>query len=143
MNVQSEILINKPVDKVADFAANPDNASQWYFNIESVKWKTPRPLAVGSQIVFKAQFLRRKRIYIYVITEYIPGQKLVMQTAEAPFPVQTTYTWRKETNDQTRMSLHNNGHLGGVLKLFSPFIKTMMRKENNRDLKKIKQILES
>lgn len=143
MNVVTNIIINRPLDTVADFAANPDNASQWNFNTESVKWKTPRPLTVGSKIVFKTQFLRKKLIYIYVITEYIPGQKLVMRTAEAPFPRQTTYTWQPEANDQTRMSLHNNGHLAGVLKLFSPLIKTIMKKESNRDLKKIKQILES
>jgi hypothetical protein len=38
------------VAEVADFAADPSNAPRWYANIESVSWKTPPPLRVGSRL---------------------------------------------------------------------------------------------
>ena len=142
VNVITEITIAAPVDKVADYAANPDNAPEWYVNIQSAEWRSPRPLAIGSRIAFKAQFLGRQLAYVYEIAELVPGQKLVMRTADGPFPMETTYTWAPSGENATRMTLRNRGVPSGFSKVFAPFMAMMMRRANNQDLKKIKEILE-
>ena len=57
VNVFTEIIIDKPLEAVANYAANPDNAPIWYVNIKAAEWQTPKPLKIGSQIAFKAIFV--------------------------------------------------------------------------------------
>lgn len=143
IDVLTEITIASPIEKVAQYAINPDNAPNWYVNIKSAKWKTPKPLTVGSQIIFKSRFLGRRLFYIYEVVELIPNQKLVMQTADGPFPMETTYTWVAVNDKGTRMTLRNTGNPSGFSKFLSPFMALIIRKTNKKDLKKIKAIIES
>jgi uncharacterized membrane protein len=142
VNVVTETMIEAPVSQVAAYASDPDNAPQWYSNISSAEWKTPKPLQLGSQIAFKANFLGRSLSYTYEIVELIPEKKLVMRTAQGPFPMETTYTWRAIDEQHTLMILQNTGKPAGFSKLFSPFMAPMMKKENKKDLANIKAILE-
>lgn len=142
VDVFTEIVINETVETVADYAANPDNAPIWYVNIKAAEWKTPKPLQVGSQVAFKAYFLGRELSYTYEIVTLVPGKKLVMRTAEGPFPMETTYTWTALGEKQTKMTLRNAGQPSGFSKLFAPFMAPMMRRANNKDLRNIKKIIE-
>ena len=150
VDVSTEIVIHVPLEKVAAFASNPDNAPLWYVNITSVVWKTPAPLQIGSEIAFKAQFLGRRLSYIYKIEEWVPGEKLVMRTSDGPFPMETTYIWQAIDDKTTGMKLRNQGFPTGFspreslrTRLFAPFMSLMMRKANKKDLRRLKALLES
>ncbi|AUZ35604.1 ATPase [Arthrobacter sp. PGP41] len=116
VNVQTEIHINRPRAEVAEYAANPDNAPQWYVNIHSSQRLTDGPIGAGSKVAFTAKFLGRELSYTYEFVEYVPGEKLVMRTAQGPFPMQTTYTWTDDDGG-TRMSLGNTVSPSGFSRL--------------------------
>ncbi len=143
VDVVTETTIERPVDLVAHYAADPSNAPEWYLKIESVDWKTPPSVAVGSRVEFVARFLGRRLRYTYEIVELEPGRRLVMRTAEGPFPMETSYAWAPAASGQTRMTLRNRGEPSGFSKIAAPFLSTAMRRANRNDLRHLKLILES
>jgi uncharacterized protein YndB with AHSA1/START domain len=142
VDVLTEVLIDRPRERVAAFAGDPSRAPQWYVNIRSVEWQSPPPMRVGSRLAFVAQFLGRRLAYTYEIVEHVPGERLVMRTAEGPFPMETTYTWTSEGEGRTRMGLRNRGEPAGFSKLVAPFMASAMRRANRKDLARLKSLLE-
>ena len=143
VDVFTEVLIARPCAEVAAYASEPDNAPSWYVNIKAVEWKSPRPLAIGSRLAFVAQFLGRRLAYTYEVIELVPGEKLVMRTAEGPFPMETTYTWEAKADGSARMTLRNRGQPSGFSKLAAPLMASAMRKANRKDLDHLKALLEA
>jgi len=142
VDVSTDIVINAPRDRVSSYAADPDHAPDWYVNIKRAEWQTPQPLALGSRVTFVAAFLGRQLQYTYEITEYVPGRTLVMRTVDGPFPMETTYVWADDRNGATRMTLRNRGVPNGFSTLLAPFMAFMMRRENRKDLRRLKSIIE-
>lgn len=142
VDVYTEVLIQCPIDKVANYAADPDNAPHWYVNIKSAEWRTDKPLQVGSRIAFIAHFLGRKMAYTYEVTEFVPHSKMVMRTADGPFEMSTTYEWHPEPGGLTKMSLRNAGAPTGFSRIVAPFMASAMKRANRKDLLLLKSILE-
>ncbi len=140
--MQTEAVIGRPLDQVARYAADPDNAPDWYANIRSVEWRTPPPVAVGTELDFVARFLGRRLAYTYEVSEYVPGERLVMRTADGPFPMETTYTWTVVDAERTRMSLRNRGRPSGFSRLLTPLMAAAVRRANRKDLARLAARLE-
>jgi Polyketide cyclase / dehydrase and lipid transport len=143
VDVITETEIGRPVAEVGAFAGDPSNAPRWYVNIESVEWLTPPPLRLGSQLAFVARFLGRRLAYTYEIVDLVPGERLVMRTAQGPFPMETTYTWEAVGEQATRMTLRNRGNPSGFGRVGAPVMAAAMRRANRADLGNLKRILEA
>jgi uncharacterized protein YndB with AHSA1/START domain len=142
VDVLTDIVINRPREQVSAYAADPSHAPEWYVNIESVEWKTQVPVQVGSRMAFVAHFLGRRLAYTYEVVELVPGERLVMRTAEGPFPMETTYTWESAGGEATRMTLRNRGEPRGFAKIAGPLMAAAMRRANRKDLEQLKALLE-
>ncbi|HEU4426601.1 MAG TPA: SRPBCC family protein, partial [Pilimelia sp.] len=142
VDVLTEIIIDRPCAEVAAYAADPSHAPDWYANIDSVSWRTPPPVQVGSQMDFVARFLGRRLAYTYEVASLVPGQQLMMRTAQGPFPMETSYTWQPVGTDRTRMTLRNRGEPAGFGKIAAPVMAAAMRRANDKDLANLKRILE-
>ncbi len=142
VDVITEVVIARTCEQVAAYAGDPSNAPDWYANIISVRWQTPPPVGVGSRLDFVARFLGRTLAYTYEVVEHGP-HRLVMRTAQGPFPMETIYTWQPENASSTRMTLRNRGEPAGFAKVAAPVLAAAMRRANEKDLARLKQILES
>lgn len=142
VDVTTGIVIARPCEQVAAYSGDPSHAPQWYANIASVRWQTPPPMGVGSRLEFVARFLGRTLAYTYEVVECGP-HRLVMRTAQGPFPMETTYTWQPVDASSTRMTLRNRGEPAGFAKVTAPVMAAAMRRATEKDLARLKRILES
>jgi uncharacterized membrane protein len=143
VDVISEVVIDRPRHEVASYATDPDNATAWYKNIRSVEWRTTKPLVIGSRVAFVAQFVGRRLAYTYEISDLVRDERMVMSTAEGPFPMETTYGWEDTPSSGTRMTLRNRGEPSGFSKIAAPMMGLAMRRANRKDLRNLKRILEA
>jgi uncharacterized membrane protein len=141
VDVVTAIEIAAPRERVAAYAGDVDNTTEWYENIRSVDWRTSRPLRVGSRVAFVARFLGRELAYTYEIRELVPGERLVMSTSEGPFPMETTYTWADAAGG-TLMTLRNRGQPRGFKAVVAPLMARAVRRATEKDLRRLKEILE-
>lgn len=143
VDVRTETVIRRPREEVAAYAADPSKAPEWYVNIKAAEWRTPPPLRVGSRVAFVARFMGRTLAYTYEFVDVVPGERVVMRTAEGPFPMETTYAWESLPDGATRMTLRNRGEPTGFSKLAAPLMSAAMRRANEKDLARLKGILEA
>lgn len=143
VDILTETTIDRPLALVAAFAAEPDNAPKWYWNIQEVAWVTEPGLRVGARIGFVAQFLGRRLVYTYEVVAFEPGALLTMRTTDGPFPMETTYTWSAVGSHRTHMSLRNRGQPTGFGRIAEPVMGAAMRRANTRDLYALKTLLEA
>jgi hypothetical protein len=141
VDVVCEKEIARQREEVAAYAADPGNTTAWYANIKAVEWESPPPLAVGTRLAFVASFLGRRLTYTYEIRELVPGERLVMSTAQGPFPMETTYTWEDAGAGATRMTLRNRGEPAGFAKVAAPVMARAMKRAMTQDLERLSRIL--
>jgi len=144
VDVTTTIVITRPRDLVASYSADPGNVPAWYMNIKAVEWPRGSRPQVGARATFSAQFLGRHLNYTYEIVDFVPGERLVMRTAEGPFPMETTYVWRDgPSTGSTTMTLRNRGDPKGFFRLMAPVMARAVRHANRQDLERLKQLLEA
>jgi hypothetical protein len=142
VDVTTVAEIARPRQVVAAYAADPDHARDWYANIDRVTWETDKPLTIGTRLAFVARFLGRTLSYTYEVIDFVPGEHLVMATAEGPFPMETTYTWSDLPGARTHMTLRNRGTPSGFARFTAPVMTAAIRRANRKDLATLKSLIE-
>ena len=111
VDVVTEIVIQRPADVVAAYAADPTNTPDWYAtSTRSTGRRHPR-CGSARQVEFVARFLGRSLAYTYEFVELVPGA-IVMRTRRV------RSRWRPPTcgpriREATRMTLRNRGEPAG------------------------------
>lgn len=143
VDVTTDTVVDLPVDEVAAYTCDPRNAPEWYANIRSVDLLTPEPVRVGSRMRFVAGFLGRRLEYTYEVLDLVAGERLVMSTAEGPFPMTTTYEFAPAGEGRTLVTLRNHGEPSGFGAVAAPVMHRAIERANAKDLAALKALLEA
>jgi uncharacterized protein YndB with AHSA1/START domain len=60
LRIEESVQINRPVEEVYEFVANPENLPKWTGTVIETRKDTPGPLLEGSTFTSVAKFLGRR-----------------------------------------------------------------------------------
>ena len=147
IDVRAQLLINKPKAEVAEYATNPHNDPLWVSGIVEAKLLTEPPLAQGAQVERVASFLGKRIQYILEVVDWEPGTRMGMHSIQGPFPMDVTYEFQEAPSEMVEMGtlvkIRVQGEASGFFKLASPLLAQMVKKSIGKDLKNLKEIMET
>jgi len=133
-DVLTNIEIDRPRSEVSDYVSDPENATEWSQNISKAEWRSPKPLSAGSEFAFEATFMDETSEYTYQVTEYVPGEALVMSSTSGPVPMETSYRFSDTPAGGTKVELRSLAP--------DPDVASALEIDNRQDLARLKSILE-
>ena len=143
ISIRNEIVINKPILEVSNYASDPTNSIKWCKRIISVQWKTPKPIQLNSKISYKSKFMGGLISYTYEVVFFQENKKLMVKIKEGVLPLSTTFHWNSIDENSTIMTITTVGKPKVFSSILSPFVSLVMKKRSQKDLKKLKETLEN
>jgi len=141
IDVLAEVQVARPREEVAAYMTDPANDPEWIGGLREARLLGDPPLGEGSQVARVASFMGRRVEYVNEVTRLEPGRVLDMRSVKAPFPMEITYTF-EEAGDATVVRNHVRGG-GGLFSLGSPLFAPMVRRNVQRDLERMREVLEA
>lgn len=134
------VEIERPVEDVFAFLAEPANFPRWQPSLREVRPRRNGPLRPGLEVTEVRRFLGRELETTWTCTEHRPNVRSVIESAEGPVPfrgtfrlepvgTRTRFTWTVETR-------------GVAARLAGPLAGRLTRRELAVNTLRLKHLLE-
>jgi uncharacterized membrane protein len=141
IDVTGEVRVRRPRDEVAAYMSDPANDPEWIGGLREARLVGEGPLAEGSRVARVASFMGRRVEYVNEVTTLDPGRILEMRSVKAPFPMHITYTFEDGDGGTVVRNRVRGG--GGLFSLGSPLFAPLVRRNVQKDLERLRDLLES
>ncbi len=142
MRVEIQIVIERPVEDVFAYITNFENNPQWQNGMVSCTFTSEPPVGEGSRYTQVAEFALRRIESKFVVTKFVPNERVEFETTESTFPIQVVRAVKPISNG-TQVEAIISGKPSGLIKLFAPLTNWMMRRSIQADYQRLKELLES
>jgi uncharacterized protein YndB with AHSA1/START domain len=143
MRVEESVEINRPVEEVFSYVANPENLPEWSGLVLEVHKETQGQPEEGDRFTTVAKFLGRRFETPFERRAYEPNRRYTDRAAGGPIPDQDwTYTF-EEVSGGTRITRAAEGEPGGFFRLAGPLLERAGRRQVRADLGNLKDLLEA
>jgi carbon monoxide dehydrogenase subunit G len=140
MKVDVNTVIDAPVEKVWEFMSDLGSATLRDPSVVKVDWQPPA--GIGTVAMITHRFLG-KRTARYEIKEWEPNRKFRAQVTSMGAKLEGTYTMEPVHGGKTNLNVSVKVEIGGLMRLFSPYISRKARKDASEEIARIKNILEA
>lgn len=141
VHIEGEIVINRPVEDVFDFVADERNEPRYNPRMRLAEQITEGPIGVGTRFRAETVSLGRPVEMIIEVTSYEPPRRLASSTQMSSMGVHGALTFDTVPGG-TRMRWSWELEPNGMLKLVSPLVALMARRQEQRIWTGLKRLLE-
>src|SRR5688572_3998586 len=135
INLDLGTLIDKPVQDVFAFVANPNNMSKWNSAVVSLQQITPGAVGVGTRFKSVGEAMGHRIEGELQVVTYEPDTKCGFQMQAGPMQMNLTLSF-KPVGTGTKLSLNAQGNPAGIFKLaegvLAGRVKTLMEENLKR-----------
>jgi hypothetical protein len=139
IDVVGEVRVARPRAEVAAYMTDPANDPDWIGGLRESRLLGEPPIREGSQVERVASFMGRRVDYVNSVTRLEPGV-LEMRSVRSPFPMHITYSFDEVPGGTLVRNRVRGG--GGLLSPGSPLFAPLVRRNVQRDLERMRDLLE-
>ena len=122
MRVEESVEINRPVEEVFSYAADPEHFPEWSGIILEAHKEKPGPPAEGERFTTVSKFLGRRFETPFEVTAHEPNRRQAHRSTGGPLPQEYTSTFEETAGGGTRMTQVVEGEPGGFFRLAGPLL---------------------
>jgi uncharacterized membrane protein len=138
MEMNGTIVIGRPVDVVFDYVIDLSNDANWRTRVDESGWQPGESLGVGAMGYTLAGGQKAE----WRVISYIAGERADWEFTSGPLKGRGGYRF-VPVDGGTRFTLVADVEPTGWLKLLGPIFTWIGRRQNQRDVEKLRDILES
>jgi uncharacterized protein YndB with AHSA1/START domain len=95
MRIQESVEINRPLEEVYEYVANPENLPEWTGTVIETRKDTPGPLLEGSTFTTVGKFLGRRIESPFEVTAHEFPRRHSHKSTGGPLPTEWTLTFEE------------------------------------------------
>jgi len=141
MNVETSILIKRPIEEVFTYMTDPAYQSQYDEGLKDIRYTPQGRVGLGTKITEVRSFLGRKIETTMEVIDYEPNRKYA-RTSLKPFPLTGSVTFTRDEKG-VKVTWRWEGQPGGFFALAEPVVTANFRNSSETTLKRVKEQLES
>ncbi len=142
VTIETSIEIRRLVEAVFAFVSDARNSPQWLGSIKEAHVTPDGPPAVGTKATYVMSFLGVKLETTAEITALEPNQSFSFKGTSGPLSLEGI--WRFEAAGAgTRLSGTFQVEPGGLFKVAGPVFASQLKKQQEADLQRLKELLEA
>ena len=142
INLEKSVHINKPVAEVFAFLTEFSNDAKWQSDLVRSEQTSPGPLGVGTTALYVQKFMGTELNSNVVVTAYEPPKRFAAKTTSGPVQYDYVLTF-EDMGGGTHVTMTFKGEPGGLFKVAEGLVKGELGKGLDRDLAKLKALLEA
>lgn len=139
--IQNTITIQCPIEDVFAYVADITNNDKWQTGVKAAEFTSGGSVGVGTTFKYDAEIMGRNLETTGELTAYDPPKTYSWKATTGPFPMSGSTTF-ESVGSGTIVVDTLEAVVGGFFKLAEPLLIKQMQDQTERDLKKLKKLLE-
>jgi uncharacterized membrane protein len=138
MEMNGTTIIRRPIEAVYVYVMDVANDADWRTGLDESGWRSDESISVGAVGYSRAGDQEIE----WRIETYVPGKQVDWKLLNGPFSGYGGYRF-EEVEGGTRFTLVADIRPVGLYRLLGPLFRRMGKRQNQADVEKLRDILES